>query len=167
VTGELLCQCGCRIVEWVHGHGQCQNCKRNVFPCCDGEVAQVSEVGSFAYRLNRCMNEIDWDIATGRIQASFYDVRLGRIETSIADGLPGAAGNDFAYSDRNYPAVQNIAWQAEPSFGSNVRMGTEMPVVLARPCPCSGLLDLAYCGICGTANICESEPDVDDLVKAA
>jgi hypothetical protein len=40
-------------------------------------------------------------------------------------------------------------------------------VVLARPCPCSGLLDLAYCGICGTANICESEPDVDDVVKAA
>jgi hypothetical protein len=72
----------------------------------------------------------------------------------VADGLPGAAGNDFA-------------WQAEPSFGSNVRMGTEMPVVLARPCPCSGLLDLAYCGICGTANICESEPDVDDVVKAA
>jgi hypothetical protein len=99
VTGELLCQCGCRIVEWVHGHGQCQNCKRNVFPCCSGEVA---------------------------------------------DGLPGGAGNDFAYSDRNYPAVQTV-----------------------RPCVCHGLLDLAYCGICGTANICESEPDVDDLVKAA
>jgi hypothetical protein len=62
----------------------------------------------------------------------------------VADGLPGAAGNDFAYSDRNYPSVQTV-----------------------RPCPCSGLLDLAYCGICGTANICEGEPDELEDARAA
>jgi hypothetical protein len=154
MTGELLCQCGCRIVEWVHGHGQCQNCKRNVFPCCSGEVAEASYAEHKRFWMDEVIREASVELNQTR-------------HCEVADGLPGAAGNDFAYSDRNYPAVQNIAWQAEPSFGSNVRMGTEMPVVLARPCPCSGLLDLAYCGICGTANICESEPDVDDVVKAA
>jgi hypothetical protein len=134
MTGALLCQCGCRLVTWVHGHGQCQNCKRNVFPCCSGEVA---------------------------------------------DGLPGAAGNDFAYSDRNYPDVQNdraviandVAAAVSDSethvhrhfYADNGDRAMTSP----RPCLCSGLLDLAYCGICGTANICESEPDVDDVVKAA
>jgi hypothetical protein len=81
--------------HYVNGHYECPAVRGFVFDgCCGGEVAQVSEVGSFAYRLDRCMNEIDWDIATGRIRASFYDVRLGRIESgSIADGLRAAAAD--------------------------------------------------------------------------
>jgi hypothetical protein len=131
VTGELLCQCGCRIVEWVHGHGQCQNCKRNVFPCCSGEVAEASYAEHKRFWMDEVIREAS--------------VEMNQIRhCEVADGLPGGAGNDFAYSDRNYPAVQTV-----------------------RPCVCHGLLDLAYCGICGTANICESEPDVDDVVKAA
>lgn len=29
-----------RIV-WVHGHGQCLACGRNISPCCDGATNQV------------------------------------------------------------------------------------------------------------------------------
>jgi hypothetical protein len=31
--------CGLREqIVWVHGHGQCLHCKRNIAPCCDGET---------------------------------------------------------------------------------------------------------------------------------
>jgi hypothetical protein len=117
VTGELLCQCGCRIVEWVHGHGQCQNCGNCVFPCCSGEVA---------------------------------------------DGLPGAAGDDWG----SFEVVDHV-FMSEKGVDLHFyagNAGDHLPSS-TRPCPCHGLLDLAYCCICGRENICESEPDFDDAVK--
>lgn len=32
-------------VVWIHGHGMCQKCRINVFPCCDGRVQERPRVG--------------------------------------------------------------------------------------------------------------------------
>jgi hypothetical protein len=163
VTGELLCQCGCRIVEWVHGHGQCQNCKRNVFPCCSGEVAEAS----YAEHKRFWMDEV--------IREASVEMNQTR-HCEVADGLPGAAAADCVTDD----ALSAIARLIGGDVGTAVidsetacdhrfyaDNGDRAVTSAPRPCVCHGLLDLAYCGICGTANICESEPDVDDVVKAA
>jgi hypothetical protein len=63
----------------------------------------------------------------------------------VADGLPGGAADDLPYRSIDLTSAQNV-----------------------RPCICGGLpKNIMFCAICGTANICESEPDVDDVVKAA
>jgi hypothetical protein len=154
--------------HYVNGHYECPVVRGFVFDgCCSGEVAEAS----YAEHKRFWMDEV--------IREASVEMNQTR-HCEVADGLPGGAGNDFAYSDRNYPDVQNdravigndvVHAAFEPETGSDHRFyannGDRAVTSCTRPCPCSGLLDLAYCGICGTANICESEPDVDDLVKAA
>lgn len=40
---KIICNwCGVRTqIIWVHGHGQCGNCRMNIEECCRGEVCQV------------------------------------------------------------------------------------------------------------------------------
>jgi len=39
------CTACCRptIVVYVHGHAQCQHCKVNIMPCCQGASLEVSK----------------------------------------------------------------------------------------------------------------------------
>jgi hypothetical protein len=154
--------------HYVNGHYECPVVRGFVFDgCCSGEVAEAS----YAEHKRFWMDEV--------IREASVEMNQTR-HCEVADGLPGAAGNDFAYSDRNYPAVQNDRAVIGDDVGTGVfdseyvgplhfyadngdRAMTSPP----RPCPCSGLLDLAYCGICGTANICEGEPDELEDARAA
>jgi len=54
MNGASLCHVNCNWCGrptrpiWVHGHAQCEHCRINIEPCCEGDMADGSAGDTFA-----------------------------------------------------------------------------------------------------------------------